>query len=153
VICSVCCPTRAAAGDTPSHAPPRIQVEALHRLVQELQPAARGSIQRQLDRLWLRQVVVDHDRHGDFIAARQRYWQIQVDEERLKDADRLLDATEPPVGGNRTGREAQVVMESASSTSSDTRPWSSVISSGRHSSVSGTTREPEWAAGRRPQTT
>src|SRR5262249_52305795 len=48
-------------------------------------------------------VVVDDDRHGHLVAARQGDGQVEIDEERLKDLDRGLRGAEPAVGGDGAG--------------------------------------------------
>ena len=70
---------------------------------QPLEP--RGLVQAKLNGKRLVQVVVDHGRHGHFIAAGQADRQVQFNEEGLEDADRRFCPAELAVGRNGTRRQ------------------------------------------------
>ena len=81
----------------------RRQLDALGRLVEQFEPLA--VVQRQLHGLRLGEIVIDDHRHRHLVAARQRHRQVQIDEERLKDADARLVRPELAVRRDRAGRQ------------------------------------------------
>jgi hypothetical protein len=83
------------------------------------------------------EVAVDDDGDADLVAAGEVRGQVELDEERLEDADGRIGGTESAVGSDGAAVSRQAVIESARSRSGLTRPLSSVTSSGRQNSVSG----------------
>jgi len=66
------------------------------RRIQQLETIP--GVDRQPDRLPLEQIIVDRNRHGHLVAARQRGRQIEIHEELLENPQRAGGAAEPSVG-------------------------------------------------------
>ena len=80
------------------------QLDLPHGFVQAFKP---GRVrQAEFDGLGPVQVVVDHGRHGHFVAPCQRHRQIQIDKEGLEDPDRRLAAAQATVRGYGSGRQS-----------------------------------------------
>src|SRR5262249_4650283 len=63
-------------------------------------------VQLQFHRLRFREIVVHDDRHAHFVAARESDRQIEIDEERLKNADARLGRTKSAVARHRACRQS-----------------------------------------------
>jgi hypothetical protein len=82
----------------------RRKFEGAAGFIEALEPRRVG--EGQLDLLGSIEVVVEDDRDGHLVAARQRHRQVDIDEERLEDLEGGGVGAEPAVGGDGAGGEA-----------------------------------------------